>query len=144
MASSLGGSGRACECGEPNASDCRTAFDAALAAEFGDPAYFGVHHLTVAAYQAQHPGAHPPRGAVEVLGRFLDEGVTPQHMRREIVGGRVEFESETNTATTGDGVMRMSSVRLGDPVVYCSDVERYARSVLAAAKGKRPTTEPDR
>jgi hypothetical protein len=132
-----------CECGEPAVSRCRAAFDAALAAEFGDPEYFAVHHLTVAAYQVQHPRTYPLRGAFEVLRRFVDEGVAPSQMRRDLTAGDVGSDVRADGAAV-TGALRLSSVRLDDAVAYCDDVERYARSVLEAATRTRRTRESGR
>ena len=135
--------GRPCECGEPDVAVCRSAFDAALATEFSEPEYFAVHHLTVAAYQVQHPQEYPARGAFEVLRRFLDEGVAPEQMRREITAGNVGIDDPSDWVAV-TGALRLSSVRLADPGAYRDDVERYARSVLEAASRSRRTRRPDR
>lgn len=45
--------------------ECWSAFNAVLAREFEDPAYFSVHRLTVDAYTTQHPGDQSDRRAAQ-------------------------------------------------------------------------------
>lgn len=49
---------------------CWARFGAVLAREFGAPAYFAIHQLTVDSYAAQHPGA-PERRAIQSVGLHL-------------------------------------------------------------------------
>lgn len=132
-----------CECGEPDAADCRAAFEAALAVEFGHPEYFEVHHLTVAAYQVQHPSTHPAPEAYDVLRRFLDEGVAPRQMRRDLAANRVP-SGEGRVPAPSAGARRLTGVRLENPATYRADIEQYARSVLEAARRGPRTTRTDR
>lgn len=49
---------------------CWELFGELLAKEFGDPAYFSVHQLTVDTYAVQHPG-EPERRTIQSLGLHL-------------------------------------------------------------------------
>ena len=49
---------------------CWARFGELLAREFGDPAYFRAHQLTVDAYAVQHPG-RPERRAIQSVGLHL-------------------------------------------------------------------------
>lgn len=53
---------------------CWARFGEVLAREYSDPAYAGVHRITVDAYAAQHPGKPSPRSiqsvAVHLLGLY--------------------------------------------------------------------------
>jgi hypothetical protein len=57
-----------------------------------DNQLYDVHHLMVLCYHLQHPGLYSPEGLSEakmLLVGFLEEGITPQAMRRHI-GGMVD------------------------------------------------------
>lgn len=50
---------------------------------------YDVHHLMVACYYMQHPHLYSPEaldGMKKMLVQFVEEGVMPQEMRREISG----------------------------------------------------------
>lgn len=49
---------------------CWRRYGEVLAREFGDPAYFAPHQVTVDAYAAQHPGI-PERRAIQSVGLHL-------------------------------------------------------------------------
>lgn len=49
---------------------CWGLYGEVLAREYGDPAYFGVHQLTVDAYAAQHPGT-PQRRSIQSVALHL-------------------------------------------------------------------------
>jgi len=49
---------------------CWAVFSEVLAKEYGDPAYFAAHQMTVDAYKAQHPGAPSPQ-AVRAMAAHL-------------------------------------------------------------------------
>ena len=49
---------------------CWATFGEVLALEFGDPAYFSLHQMTVDSYAASHPG-RPERQAIQAIGLHL-------------------------------------------------------------------------
>lgn len=77
--------------------ECWACYGAVLAREFGEPAYFAIHQLTVDAYAAQHPGM-PERRAIQsvaihlmTMAMILDGKLDPRegpslHMLREFGG----------------------------------------------------------
>jgi hypothetical protein len=117
---------------------CTGAWHACLAHEFSHVDYFVVHHLTVAAYQVQHPEMLEPGGwdpARAVLERFLGDGTTGADARRAARDELARHEGTrrragTSTRPRKPAAMRLSQVRRGGPEVYCADIERYARAVL--------------
>jgi len=74
---------------------CWARFGDVLAREFGDPAYFPVHQLTVDAYAASHPG-EPERRTIQSVGlhlmtlcMVLEHGAEPRHgpkLHKRMVG----------------------------------------------------------
>lgn len=78
---------------------CWGLFGELLAREFGDPAYFVVHQLTVDAYAAQHPGARERRTIQSVglhlmtLSLFCEQGADPREGPRlhKLMGKRPVF-----------------------------------------------------
>lgn len=53
-----------------SSASCWALFGEILAREFGDPAYFGAHQLTVDTYAVQHPGV-PERRSIQSVGLHL-------------------------------------------------------------------------
>jgi hypothetical protein len=137
------------ECGSDwsNGITCRDHFEQMLAWEFEYPEVNTVHHLTVACYHIQHPSLYSPeglRGAIQLLGEFLDGGLTPQEVRRR---DRQKLDSSVRkykiTGTPAShGVyhpsvqwtMTAANVIAGGPAFYDQNVKRWARSVLVALK----------
>lgn len=82
-----------------SSASCWALFGELLAREFNDPAYFGVHQLSVDTYAAQHPGA-PERRSIQSVGLhlitlhlFLERGADPRDgpsLHRRMTG-RVTF-----------------------------------------------------
>lgn len=117
---------------------CTGAWHGCLALEFSHVDYFVVHHLTVAAYQVQHPEMLSPGGwdqARAVLDRFLGDGTAGAEARRVAEDELARQEGagrrgSTSTRPRRPAAMRLSQVRRGGPDAYCDDIERYARAVL--------------
>lgn len=117
---------------------CTGAWHACLALEFSHVDYFVVHHLTVAAYQVQHPEMLEPGGwdqARAVLDRFLGHRTTSAEARRVAEDQMARHQGtrrrgSTSTRPRKPAAMRLSHVRRGGPDAYCADIERYARAVL--------------
>lgn len=93
---------------------CRTRFEEVLAREFGDPAWFAPHHLTVPAYRLQHPDEVNDRTLatmVLMLGEGLETadvaalrrhvGRTTAQMRRQ-PAARPAAPAHRGTMTVGD------------------------------------------
>ena len=76
-----------------------------------------------------------------MLRRFVEEGITPDRMRRDLTQGAHRPGQERDDVTT-TGAMRLTSVRHDDPDTYCADIARYASSVLAAVEWGRPAVGP--
>ena len=79
---------------------CWERYGELLAREYGEPAYFGVHQLTVDTYAVQHPGRRERRSIQSVglhlmtLGLVVEQGVDPAMgpaIHRRTVR-RVDFE----------------------------------------------------
>lgn len=70
---------------------CWGAYGEVLAREYGDPAYFAVHRLTVDAYAVQHPGS-TDRQSVQSVGVHLvrlclvfEHGLRPEQANRAML-----------------------------------------------------------
>ena len=79
---------------------CWAVYGEILAREYANPAYFGVHRLTVDAYAVQHPGS-TDRQSIQSVGLhlvrlclFLEHGLQEAHANRamlETAGNKQEF-----------------------------------------------------
>ena len=58
---------------------CWAVYGEVLAREYGDAAYFSVHHLTVDAYAAQHPGQPSPQSIQSVAVHLVSLCLTFEH-----------------------------------------------------------------
>lgn len=125
------------ECGAAftDGSSCDDRFNELLALEFTDPAYFAVHHLMVTAFMLQH-NRYSRDGwlaARSLLEAFLVEGTDPREAERRMVrrwasvtrGAPFDRFDEIRWSRT------IADVRTDDPDAYRSDVEAWARSVVA-------------
>lgn len=79
--------GQCPECGAlwAGTDDCTENFHQMLFWEWDDQ-LFDVHHLLVLCYNLQHPSLYSPEalaGAKRMLARFIDEGLTPESLRRQ-------------------------------------------------------------
>lgn len=113
-----------------------------------------VHHLMVLSYHLQHPSLYSPDGLAFAQGRlidFLDNGFTPQQMRRDIRdtvdSGKRRFKIKGTPDSHGSyaypvaSTMRAADVVAGGTEHYVANVEAWARSILASlrASGNLPT-----
>ena len=133
------------ECGAPDAL-CQSRFDEFLALEFSDPGGYGsVHNLTVAAYMVQHSSRLTKKGWLferSLLREFLIEGKSPALVRREsrqaLDSGKRDFKIKSKTGQPVIGkttwAKTILDVRAENAVVYCADIELWARSVLEDAE----------
>ena len=133
------------ECGAVDGA-CEDHYNECLAKEFIDPAYFTVHHLTVAAYMVQHSSKLTKQGwrfERGLLHEFLIEKKPPAFIRKQN-RDVVDSGKRTFKIAEKNGLPKISrthwtktilDVRLGmDAEVYCADVEAWAMSVLGEAE----------
>lgn len=132
-------------CEQCNAVGCEERFHAFLALEFADAGYGVVHHLTVAAYMLQHPQQLSMDGwrmMRETLRAFLVEGVSPAQRRKQV---RHKMDSGARSWSVRKGPrlvlpdefawsQTIAAIDDSSPEQYCSDIEAWARSVLADAE----------
>ena len=128
------------ECGAPG-NACRARFQQFLALEFERPAYGEVHHLPVATFILQHSCNLTRESWLQerqLLQRFLINGETPAEVRRE-AGNRIDRRNRPFKITSRAGkplhdrsrwTNTIMDVREQDAVVYCRDVEKWARATL--------------
>jgi hypothetical protein len=110
-----------------------------LAREYGDPAYFRVHQLTVDTYAVQHPGPRERR-TIQSLGLHLislclvvERGGDPTAGPRlhQRLAGRASFDWLEPPEPRGR--LTVADVRhAGDPGEHADAVEAWARDVWAA------------
>ena len=117
-------------CGEL---DCRTIFDHCIAREFEDPAFFVVHHLSVAAYRLQHGAvtADAAPALRDLILTHLDDAPNSYSMRRirdQFDGARPVSEEARSPAAT-PGAESIGSVDFSSAERYCASVRHWARSV---------------
>jgi Family of unknown function (DUF5946) len=125
---------------------CWELFGEVLAREFGDPAYFRVHQLTVDTYVVQHPG-RPERRSIQsvalhriTLCLVLEDGVEPRegpnlHAR---LGKRGAFR--WLEPPRPNGRLTVASVlRARTPDEHERAVEAWARDVWTAWQGHHAT-----
>jgi hypothetical protein len=138
------------ECPECSAPErrCEAQFHEFLALEYADAAYAAVHHLTVAAYMVQHSSKLTPEGwrfERELLRRFLEAGVSPSRVRREIAP-EVDSRYRDFKIKSSDGQplfdrpawsRTIMHVRREAPETYCSDITAWARSTLVESEQVR-------
>ena len=131
------------ECGAESTSEmnCQAFFDTCLSAEFSDPGFGSVHHLTVAAFMLQHSTRLSQAGWLatrQLLREFLIENKSPVLIKRQNKGF-VDSGKRKWKITSRDGqafidrkvwTKTILDVRLNDSVAYCTDIAAWARSVL--------------
>lgn len=118
---------------------CWARYGEVLAKEFGDPAYFHVHPLTVDTYAVQHPGARVPRSIQSValhlvtLCLVLEHGADPSEgpklHRRLVDAGRFQWLAPprpNGRVTIGDVPQAATAAE------HERAVEAWARDVWAA------------
>lgn len=133
----------ACGARLDNNVECRTRFDEILGLEFSKPAYFAVHHLSVAAYQLQH-NHYSREGWItmaRLLCRFIRDGIPVDVAAREIRNASARGDESRNW-TKGpklSGVeainwrKTIADVRLETSELYCADVKAWAEAVCRDA-----------
>lgn len=114
----------------------REAFELLLAREFEDPEHFAVHHLTVAAYQLEHPGNstdHALAVLLSVVRAAIDGGMDGPTLRRHNVWvSRRLREHPPGPLPRPDGraATRVTDVaRARDAAEHCALVRRWAAEV---------------
>lgn len=120
---------------------CEDCFNQMLIWEFDNTEGAGaVHHLTVLAYHLQHPrtvSAEWITKARDLLVEFLENGASPQHIRREwrdqVDSGKrsIKFKGQSMPLDI-QWTMTIQDVLRHGLTDYCATVETWARSVLAA------------
>jgi hypothetical protein len=137
------------ECGAvwQNGKTCQDDFYQMLVWEHENPGYGVVHHLMVLCYHLQHPSLYSPQGlsgAIRLLGDFLENGVTPEQVRKR---DRATVNSHERTwkikgTPASHGVydppvqwtMTAANVTANGVDNYCDSVRAWARSVYGALK----------
>jgi hypothetical protein len=106
-----------------------------------------VHHLLVLSYHLQHPSLYSPEGlhsGCALLIAFVEDGVTPQTMRKRI-GKQVDPGARTFNITARPDHYGMYkkpvvwTMRIGDclragPDQYYASVRAWAASILASLR----------
>jgi Family of unknown function (DUF5946) len=125
---------------------CWALFGEVLAREFGDPAYFRLHQLTVDTYAVQHPGA-PERRSIQSIALHLmtlclvvEDGADPREgpkLHKRLVG-RVPFHWLEPPRPNGR-ITVADVVRARTPAEHERAVEAWARDVWAAWEPHHPT-----
>lgn len=115
---------------------CAEAFDLLLAREFGDPASFAVHHLTVAAYRLEHPAGssdHTLATLLCVLRAGVDDGRGGEALRRYAAwAGRRLRERPPGPVPRPAGRARLGAVDVAaapDAAGHCALVRAWAAQV---------------
>lgn len=124
---------------------CEAHYNECLGKEFIDPAYFAVHHLTVAAYMVQHSSKLTKEGWLferGLLREFLIDKKPPSFIRKQN-RDVVDSGKRTFKITDKNGLPKIDrttwtktimDVRLETAEVYCADVEAWAMFVLGEAE----------
>lgn len=127
---------------------CQDHFHQMLAweAEYPDKT-LAVHHLLVLCYYLQHPHLYSPeglQGAKKLLFAFVEEGVTPQEMRRrlrDVVDSSKRTWKVTGTPDSYGAYahpihwpMTARDVTAGGVESYMDNVWAWARSMCEALK----------
>lgn len=122
---------------------CWARFGAVLAREYSDPAYAGVHRLTVDAYAAQHPGKPSPRSiqsvAVHLLGLYwalekrLPLAEVTQRIGRAVREGKrsARFHWLDPPFPLGD-ITVLEVVEAQSPQAHAERVKKWANAVWRA------------
>jgi len=108
---------------------------------------FDVHHLMVLCYHLQHPGLYSPeglRGAADLLGDFLERGLTPADIRRRdrtsLDSGKRKFKIKGTSEAHGayehpvQWPMVAGDVVAGGVDRYCEHVKAWAGSLYETLK----------
>lgn len=115
-------------------SGCAAAFDRCLAREFEDPAFFAVHHLTVAAYRLQHGDvtARAADALRKLIVAHLNDAPTTysmQQVREQFDGAVPVTERDRPPPARTQTVRTIASVDSSSAEDYCASVRRWAKSV---------------
>ena len=105
-----------------------------------DHQLYDVHHLMVLCYHIQHPSLYSPEGLAQAHGlltAFVEQGVSPQTMRKQIAG---QVDSGVRTQKIGGTPEAHGhyaypltwSLRVSD--VVSAGIDRYYDSVPAWAR----------
>lgn len=126
---------------------CQQHFHQMLAWEHENPANWAVHHLTVLCYHLQHPSLYSPEGlngAMQLLERFLEQGATPQDVRRQQYAAmnsrNRSWKIKGTPASHGayrspvQWTMTAAQVIANGADAYRESVRAWARSVYEALK----------
>jgi len=141
------------QCGANFSSDdtCQDRFNLSQFKELEQPAYYAVHHLSVACYLLQH-NAYSRDGWLavrELLFQFVSMGLTPAMARRQ---NQVRFDNGKRKQSLTKGIKlpdvekiawscTIADVRLDSAELYCADVHHWAESILADSEGLIRTIE---
>ena len=106
----------------PAGESCQDRFNLSQIKEMEQPAYYIVHHLSVACYLLQHNDELTPAMARQRYGEKFDSGHRTWSVTRGAKLPGVENIAWTRT---------IADVRLDTAEGYCADVRRWAESVLA-------------
>ena len=112
-----------------------------------DHGLYDVHHLMVPSYHIQHPSLYSPEGllqAQQILIEFVEQGTTPQAMRRKLaaqVASNVRTAKITGTpeshgsyARPMDWTWRVTDVEAAGLASYYNSVRTWAASIVAALR----------
>jgi len=125
---------------------CEACFHEALYWEWQHQ-LFEVHHLLVLCYHLQHPSLYSPQflnGAKEMLMQFVEHGVSPQEMRKQIqyvvYSGQRDFKIKGTQDVYGtydrpvEWEMRIADVVSAGIEHYYASTKRWAESILTTLR----------
>ncbi len=128
---------------------CWAAYGRLLAREYGDPACYEVHRLSVDAYAVQHPG-RPSRRSVQSVGvhlirlfLFLESGL-PAESVNEVMQAAMQIRDSFTwlEPPAGRGEVTVADVvDLPTAEAHCARVQQWAAAAWQAWSGHRETIE---
>lgn len=126
------------------------AFELLLAREFGDPEYFVVHQLTVAAHRLQHPGDssdHTLAVLLSAVRAAVDRGLDGPDLRRHVAWASPRLREHPPgpiPRPAGRAATRATDVaRARDAPEHCALVRRWAAEVWEVWRPVADAVVPD-
>lgn len=129
-----------CKATYATAESCEDRFDRCLSLEFGDRAYWPVHHLTVLCYMLQHNAYNHGAWleARQLLAQFVNhDGASNNWHRQKALDSKSRLEQQSLLAGKKFADFQritwsftIADVRLEEAGLYCADVKNWANHLL--------------